>query len=111
MLSSEFIFNALKVYMIRHVNRNNLVQNDYNPCQAQALETGTMDWDTFDRGGATEGDPMSEGLADPMPERIARQVDIDCHRNHLKAPVGAWDSNIYRRSVYGVGLSILLQKR
>ena len=87
-----------------------LVQTDYNPRLMQSIASGTMDWDLMEMGALLEGDVMSKGLLDEMPEWVAKLIDIDDYVDFLKAPVGTWNGKTYRVSGDGDVLSMNYRK-
>ncbi|TJV46147.1 MAG: sugar ABC transporter substrate-binding protein [Mesorhizobium sp.] len=88
------------------INWIDLAQTDYGARLTQAIATGTVDWDIFEMGAALEGDPMSKGMLDEMPDWVAKQIEIDEYVDYLKAPVGTWEGKTYRVSVDGDTLTM-----
>jgi multiple sugar transport system substrate-binding protein len=78
-----------------------LAQNDYNAFLQQSIATGTVAFDILEMGAPFEGDTAGRGLLDPMPDWVAKQIDMADYVNYLKPPVGTWDGKTYRVSVDG----------
>src|SRR6516165_8655366 len=78
-----------------------LSQADYNPRLQQAIATGTVDFDILEMGAPFEGDVCGKGLASPMPDWVAAQIDVDDLVNYLKPPVGTWGGKRYRVTIDG----------
>jgi multiple sugar transport system substrate-binding protein len=87
-----------------------LVQTDFNPRLMQSIASGTMDWDVMAMGALLEGDVMSKGMLDEMPQWVADIIDLDDYVDFLKAPVGTWEGKTYRVSIDGDCLSMNFRK-
>jgi multiple sugar transport system substrate-binding protein len=48
-----------------------VVQTDFNPRLMQSIASGTMEWDVMAMGALLEGDVMSKGMLDEMPQWVA----------------------------------------
>jgi multiple sugar transport system substrate-binding protein len=67
----------------------------------QGIATGEIEFDIMEGGAPWEGDILGRGLANPMPDWVKEQIDIDDYVKLLQAPVGTWDGTTYRVSIDG----------
>jgi len=67
----------------------------------QGVATGEIEFDLLEGGAPWEGDILGRGLANPMPDWVKEQIDIDDYVRLLQAPVGTWDDVTYRISIDG----------
>jgi multiple sugar transport system substrate-binding protein len=67
----------------------------------QGVATGEIEFDVMEGGAPWEGDILGRGLANPMPDWVKEQIDIDDYVKLLQAPVGTWDGVTYRISIDG----------
>ena len=67
----------------------------------QGIATGEIEFDLMEGGAPWEGDILGRGLANPMPDWVKQQIDIDDYVKLLQAPVGTWDGQTYRVSIDG----------
>jgi multiple sugar transport system substrate-binding protein len=78
-----------------------LPQDQIYPRIQQNFATGTVDFDILEGGAPWEGDILGRGLASPMPDWVAEQIDMEDYVKSLQAPVGTWDGVTYRVSIDG----------
>ncbi|MCD6028776.1 MAG: sugar transporter substrate-binding protein [Thermomicrobiales bacterium] len=65
----------------------------------QSIVSDTVDFDILEGGAPWEGDILGKGLASPMPDWVATQVDVSDYVKLLQPPVGTWDGTTYRVSI------------
>jgi multiple sugar transport system substrate-binding protein len=76
-----------------------LPQAEIFPRIQQSIASGTVDFDILEGGAPWEGDVLGKGLAQPMPDWVAEQIDMADYVKLLQAPVGTWDGQTYRVSI------------
>jgi len=76
-----------------------LPQAEIFPRIQQSIASGTVDFDILEGGAPWEGDILGRGLAAPMPDWVAEQIDMGDYVKLLQAPVGSWDGQTYRVSI------------
>ena len=67
----------------------------------QGVATGEIEFDVMEGGAPWEGDILGSGLANPMPDWVKDQVDVNGYVKLLRPPVGTWEDVTYRVSVDG----------
>jgi len=78
-----------------------LPQAEIFPRIQQSIASGTVDFDILEGGAPWEGDILGKGLAAPMPDWVAEQIDMGDYVKLLQAPVGTWNGQTYRVSIDG----------
>ena len=76
-----------------------LPQAEIFPRIQQSIASGTVDFDILEGGAPWEGDILGKGLAAPMPDWVADQIDMSDYVKLLQAPVGTWNGETYRVSI------------
>ena len=76
-----------------------LPQAEIFPRIQQSIASGTVDFDIIEGGAPWEGDLLGKGLAAPMPDWVAEQIDMSDYVKALQAPVGTWNGQTYRVSI------------
>lgn len=76
-----------------------LPQAEIFPRIQQSIASGTVDFDILEGGAPWEGDILGKGLAAPMPDWVAEQIDMSDYVRLLQAPVGTWNGETYRVSI------------
>ena len=76
-----------------------LPQAEIFPRIQQSIASGTVDFDILEGGAPWEGDILGKGLAAPMPDWVAEQIDMSDYVKLLQAPVGTWNGDTYRVSI------------
>jgi multiple sugar transport system substrate-binding protein len=76
-----------------------LPQDQIFPRIQQSIASGTIDFDIFEGGAPWEGDILGKGLAAPMPDWVAEQIDVSDYVKLLQPPVGTWNGKTYRVSI------------
>ena len=76
-----------------------LPQAEIFPRIQQSIASGTVDFDILEGGAPWEGDILGKGLAAPMPDWVAEQIDMSDYVKLLQAPVGTWNGETYRVSI------------
>jgi multiple sugar transport system substrate-binding protein len=78
-----------------------LPQAEIFPRIQQSIASGTVDFDIIEGGAPWEGDLLGKGLAAPMPDWVAEQIDVSDYVKLLQPPVGTWNGETYRVSIDG----------
>ena len=68
-----------------------LPQAEIFPRIQQSIASGTVDFDILEGGAPWEGDILGKGLAAPMPDWVAEQIDMGDYVKLLQPPVGTWN--------------------
>src|SRR5215211_4269961 len=76
-----------------------LPQDEIFPRIQQSIASGTVDFDILEGGAPWEGDLLGKGLAAPMPDWVAEQIDMPDHVKLRQAPVGTWNGETYHVSI------------
>jgi multiple sugar transport system substrate-binding protein len=76
-----------------------LPQAEIFPRIQQSIASGTVEFDILEGGAPWEGDILGKGLAAPMPDWVAEQIDMSDYVKLLQAPVGTWNGETYRVSI------------
>jgi multiple sugar transport system substrate-binding protein len=76
-----------------------LPQAEIFPRIQQSIASGTVDFDIIEGGAPWEGDLLGRGLAAPMPDWVAEQIDVSDYVKLLQPPVGTWNGETYRVSI------------
>jgi multiple sugar transport system substrate-binding protein len=76
-----------------------LPQNEVFARVQQSIVSDTVDFDILEGGAPWEGDILGQGLASPMPDWVATQIEVSDYVKLLQPPVGTWDGTTYRVSI------------